>query len=112
MQGSFQSPAPERTTARPCRERGLLVPGHRRPHSRRYRGSRVGVVMFRQTSEARAPRRHPWRLAVLCLVLLPAAAHGTAYRIATGRYSGDGAPLRSITGLGFQPDLVLVKGDL
>ena len=68
--------------------------------------------MFRQTSEARAPRRLPWRLAALCLLLLPAAAHGTGYRIATGRYTGNGAPLRSITGLGFQPDLVLVKGDL
>ncbi|MGQ0721389.1 MAG: DNRLRE domain-containing protein [Candidatus Eiseniibacteriota bacterium] len=32
-------------------------------------------------------------------------------RVATGTYVGDGSTSRSITGLGFAPDLVLVKGD-
>lgn len=32
-------------------------------------------------------------------------------QIATGSYTGDGNDDRSITGIGFQPDLVVVKGD-
>src|SRR5207253_795365 len=31
-------------------------------------------------------------------------------RIVTGTYVGDGTAARAITGLGFQPDVVLVKG--
>ncbi len=32
--------------------------------------------------------------------------------LATGSYTGDGSPIRTITGLGFQPAVVIVKGDL
>ena len=73
--------------------------------------------MVRKPSVARASRSLAgrlvarWLLLLPALALLPGVAHGTTYRIATGRYTGNGAPLRSIAGLGFQPDLVLVKGD-
>ena len=49
---------------------------------------------------------------VVFLAVFPAVLHATAYRMAMGRYPGDGAPTHSITGLGFQPDVVIVKGDL
>ncbi len=48
-------------------------------------------------------------LVVLWLSASPAAA---AMRVATGSYVGNSLPLRAITGLEFQPDVVLVKGDL
>ena len=33
------------------------------------------------------------------------------FRVVTGSYVGDGLPNRVITGAGFQPDLVIIKGD-
>ncbi len=36
----------------------------------------------------------------------------TAYQMVTGQYTGDGTPARGISGLGFEPDLVLIKGNL
>ena len=51
------------------------------------------------------------RLAILAAALLfPLAAGPAAAQVRTGVYAGNGSP-RSIGGLGFQPDLVLVKGD-
>jgi hypothetical protein len=44
---------------------------------------------------------------LLVLVLLSLPALG---QVATGRYQGDGRDSRVITGVGFQPDVVLVKG--
>ena len=46
---------------------------------------------------------------VLLLVLL---STGIAYaQMATGTYTGNSWPVRTIEGLGFEPDLVLIKGD-
>ena len=37
---------------------------------------------------------------------------GTAWaRVKTGSYTGDGAPSRSFTGLGFSPAVVIIKGN-
>src|SRR5919109_1842946 len=35
----------------------------------------------------------------------------TGLRLATGSYTGNGTDNRSITGIGFQPDVVIVKGN-
>lgn len=47
---------------------------------------------------------------VLCACLLIAGA--ASARTATGTYTGNGLSSQTIEGLGFQPDVVLVKGDL
>jgi hypothetical protein len=61
----------------------------------------------------RARARVMWLVALACLApLVPGRALATAYRIATGSYTGNGAGSRPIAGLGFQPDLVIIKGDL
>jgi uncharacterized repeat protein (TIGR01451 family) len=36
---------------------------------------------------------------------------GSNYSMATGKYSGDGGPSQAISGLGFQPNFVIVKGE-
>jgi uncharacterized repeat protein (TIGR01451 family) len=36
---------------------------------------------------------------------------GSTFRTATGTYKGNGAGTRSITGIGFQPDVVIVQGE-
>jgi hypothetical protein len=33
------------------------------------------------------------------------------FKSASGTYAGNGADDRAITGVGFQPDLVIIKGD-
>lgn len=42
---------------------------------------------------------------------LPWAAHAANEHVATGRYVGDGSGDHKILGLGFKPELVLIKGD-
>ncbi len=39
-------------------------------------------------------------------------ATGAAAQVATGSYAGDGSAARSVTGLGFTPAVVVIKGDL
>lgn len=71
----------------------------------------------RERRDALTDRRHRWNdvrrvagplfAAALCLCLAaPAAA-----QMATGTYVGDGVDGRAITGLGFRPDVVLVKAN-
>lgn len=52
-------------------------------------------------------------LVALCAVVLgqPVAALGQA-RMATGKYTGDGTASRAIAGVGFAPEVVLIKGVL
>jgi predicted ribosomally synthesized peptide with SipW-like signal peptide len=40
-----------------------------------------------------------------------AGSFGTGLRMASGTYTGDGTANRQITGLGFKPDVVIVKGN-
>ncbi len=55
-------------------------------------------------------------LAVLLILLSNLPGRVTvgqaATRLATGNYTGNGTDDRAITGLGFQPDVVIVKGDV
>jgi len=46
---------------------------------------------------------------VLAALVAPTPAVG---QIATGTYTGDGVDDRAITGVGFQPDVVMIRGDL
>jgi len=51
---------------------------------------------------------------MLVVVSLPQPAHAQAGQMlmSTGSYTGDGTDDRAITGVGFQPDVVFIKGDL
>ena len=56
----------------------------------------------------------PIRLAAALAATLALAVFGAAEahaQLATGSYTGDGADNRAITGLGFQPDAVIIKGN-
>ena len=48
--------------------------------------------------------------ALLVLAMLLSAASASA-RVKTGTYTGDGSPSRGITGVGFAPVVVMVKGN-
>jgi len=43
--------------------------------------------------------------------LLPISVYAAPFTIQTGYYSGDGSDDRAITGIGFTPDLVMIKDD-
>src|SRR5262249_35567348 len=69
-----------------------------------------GLIGLRSISRGAPPRL---RTAIggallVAAVLFPAAAHA---QMRTGRYVGDGLDNRRITGLGFQPAVVLIKAD-
>ena len=49
-------------------------------------------------------------IAAISLVLLPSGSRAWAQML-TGSYVGNGVDNRSITGLGFRPDLVIIKGN-
>ena len=55
-----------------------------------------------------------WRiwLALIALLLVEASAVRivSAMQMASGSYTGDGAATHVVTGLGFRPDAVIVKG--
>ena len=48
-------------------------------------------------------------MGVLAALLVVRPAAGQAYGMASGTYTGDGTDDRAITGVGFQPDVVIVK---
>ncbi|HEY3450965.1 MAG TPA: hypothetical protein VGK67_31705 [Myxococcales bacterium] len=52
------------------------------------------------------------RASVVALCLLAAGTSQAAPRLATGTYVGDGAASRSIAGLGFSPQVLIIRGDL
>ncbi len=59
-------------------------------------------------------RSVPTALSGLAMLLLVTvlAANPAAARVVSGSYTGDGSTNRPITGLGFRPAVVIVKGDL
>lgn len=58
-------------------------------------------------------RRAPLTIALVLVALLAGAGRAAAEPgyVASGHYTGDGVNGRAITGLGFQPAVVIVKGD-
>ncbi|MGB2713372.1 MAG: C25 family cysteine peptidase [Vicinamibacterales bacterium] len=49
--------------------------------------------------------------ALLSLIIVVCVPQVLAAQILSGSYTGDGVDNRSITGLGFQPDVLIIKGD-
>ncbi len=50
-------------------------------------------------------------VAVVSTLAVAGIARAVTYRVAAGTYAGDDAPAHAISGLGFQPDLVFIKGE-
>ena len=57
-------------------------------------------------------RRRIVRVAIVILLAGLVAPKPALGQIATGTYTGDGVDDRAITGVGFQPDVVMIRGDL
>src|SRR5439155_10177150 len=74
--------------------------------------TRVRQQTSRNGGMGRAGR---WTVAATTLVLLaasvaaPAATQAANLQVVSGRYIGNGATSRPVTGLGFKPDLVIIK---
>jgi uncharacterized repeat protein (TIGR01451 family) len=70
--------------------------------------------MLGSTGDRRPKSSPAWRVSVLALALLIAAASpaAAATRLATGSYTGDGVAGRAIDSAGFRPDLVILRGNL
>lgn len=59
---------------------------------------------------SRSNRNVPIRIAIT-LILVILATPVFALNVKTGTYTGNGSDSRSITGIGFQPDFVLIRGE-
>jgi len=64
-----------------------------------------------QNATLLAARNRMRRIAIAIVLAALVAPRPALGQMVTGTYTGDGADNRAITEVGFQPDVVIVKGD-